>query len=204
MAGEGFVDKKIDAKEYIRTVFHIGDGKILDRFAAVAELRTVQKGEHLFLMGETSPYVYVLLSGVLQGYFLDAEGEQVTYGFWWESGSLICGNPKLDEPSKVNAACIADCRLLAFPADVVMGEVARSLELALLFIERQNVALNVRMEEKMICHYHSPMKRYLWMKKTYPGWEGMIQDRYLANFLGMTPVTLCRIKRRVHNGEIGE
>jgi len=196
--------KTIDVKEYIRSAFGVKDNKIIEHLASVAEVKTVPKKHHLFVLGETSPFIYVLLDGVLQGYFLDDDGKIITDSFLWESGSIVCGNPKLDQPSSINISCLKECRVISFPSAVVLAETLQSLEMALLFIERQNIALNALMEEKMICHYTMPIKRYFWMQKKYLEWEGLIPDKLLAAFLGMTPVTFSRIKRKIREGKLTE
>ena len=36
--------------------------------------------------------------------------------------------------------------------------------------------------------------------KTYPGLVDHVRDKYVASFLGMTPVTLSRLRRKLREG----
>ena len=46
----------------------------------------------------------------------------------------------------------------------------------------------------------SAMVRYHWFMKTYPGLVDHVRDKYVASFLGMTPVTLSRLRRKLREG----
>ena len=61
-------------------------------------------------------------------------------------------------------------------------------------------ALNVHWELKTMIGQESAMVRYHLFMKTYPGLVDHVRDKYVASFLGMTPVTLSRLRRKLREG----
>ena len=41
------------------------------------------------------------------------------------------------------------------------------------------------------------MERYQWFLARYPGLISTVNNKHIASFLGMTPVTLSRLRRQV-------
>lgn len=46
---------------------------------------------------------------------------------------------------------------------------------------------------------HTATERHRWFLDAYPELDEIAKDRTIASFLGMTPVTLSRIKRTVRS-----
>ena len=62
-------------------------------------------------------------------------------------------------------------------------------------------ALKQHWEVKHIVCQHPAMERYLWFCKTYPGLIEQVRNKYIASFLGMSPVTLSRLRRTLREQE---
>lgn len=61
-------------------------------------------------------------------------------------------------------------------------------------------ALNEHWKLKQVLVQYSAIQRYQWFMKEYPGLIDRVSNKHIASFLGMTPVTLSRL-RRVIKGE---
>ncbi len=58
----------------------------------------------------------------------------------------------------------------------------------------------------MICR-NNAMQRYQWFLKTYPRLVDRISNKHVASFLGITPVTLSRLRRTLRENnalKVGE
>ena len=50
----------------------------------------------------------------------------------------------------------------------------------------------------------SAVVRWRWFQNTYPDLQNVMQLKDVASFLGMTPVTLSRLRRQVRELDVGE
>ena len=63
-------------------------------------------------------------------------------------------------------------------------------------------ALKAHWELKRVLNSYTAAERYQWFLDKYPGLIDKVSNKYIASFLGMTPVTLSRLRRmlREKNG----
>ena len=56
-------------------------------------------------------------------------------------------------------------------------------------------ALRTHWEIRTMLCQHTAMERYQWFLQTYPALADRVSNKYIASFLGLTPVTLSRLRR---------
>ena len=64
--------------------------------------------------------------------------------------------------------------------------------------------MRVHWEIKTITTQHTAIERYQWFLKAYPGLIDHVSNKHIASFLGMTPVTLSRLRRAIREGSKAE
>ena len=65
-------------------------------------------------------------------------------------------------------------------------------------------ALNEHWKLKQILNSYTAVQRYQWFLDEYPRLIGKVSNKYIASFLGMTPVTLSRLRKTIRKGKMGE
>ncbi len=107
------------------------------------------------------------------------------------------GCNELGSPSCISMEAVTDGEILLFPIQTVK----ELLETQPLFMRRYNLflmeALKRHWEEKMLLLRCTAMQRYRWFLQHYPGLIDSVSNKHIASFLGMTPVTLSRIRRQL-------
>lgn len=149
---------------------------------------------------ERSRSVGYVLSGAVRYYYLKDGVETTSYfclpGDWVGAYTSFLRQ----EPSKVYIESLEPTRLLTFSFDQL-----RRWEASPTFAYRIN-HFSRRLAEYLIGCYddrvasfilQSPEERYLQLLDKQPGVLQLIPQQYLANFLGVTPVSLSRIRRRI-------
>ncbi len=63
---------------------------------------------------------------------------------------------------------------------------------------RQQLGYKERKEAFLLLH--SPEERYRELCHTFPHWPARLTQVQLANYIGISPVTLSRIRRRINTG----
>ena len=62
-------------------------------------------------------------------------------------------------------------------------------------------ALDVQWKLKRVLSSCTAVQRYQWFLEEYSGLIDRVSNKYIASFLGMTPVTLSRLRRALREDE---
>lgn len=184
-------------RDFYRRILEIEDDDMLDRIVAITHERHLKKKEVLIRAGEPQNQVVFLVSGMLRGFFLDEDGEDVTDCFGLEPGTAAMGGFEFGKPSTLTIEALTDAEVAWFSVSDAQELIARHPELLAVYNRYLVQALNVHWELKTMISQETAMVRYRWFLKNYPGLADHVRDKYVASFLGMTPVTLSRLRRRL-------
>ena len=168
---------------------------LIHKFAAVSSEITLKKNEVLIRIGDKSSYIFFVVSGILRDYYIDNTGNDVTR-FFSREGSL-CGGESLisNEPSAICTEALEDCILLRCPVSdfteiIVSGSEAAK---AYIWFLESSLAYKIRRENSFLIK--SAAERYIDFKEENPDLEKRVNQKYIASYLGITPVSLSRIRR---------
>lgn len=161
------------------------------------EYRTFKKGEYLVRVGEVMNDICFMNKGILRGFFIDANGKEVTDCFAFQCGvpAMTFGRLEENVPSPMNIEMLTDGSFFCIPISTVTELQKSYIDITLLYNRILISALDVHWKMQQILHQYSAPQRYQWFLKEYPGLIGQIRNKYVASFLGMTPITLSRLRR---------
>ncbi len=160
-------------------------------------LRDVPKQHILVDFGDIAREVYFINKGLLRFYYITDDGREVT-GFVFQEGMMAGAHESFfgQQPSLQVLETIEAAELLVLPYD--------ALEQLYTGIPKLNVFVRKLLEQRM-SHaqkvvasliLHKPADRYKEYQRLHPGLEGRIPQHMLATFMGITPVSLSRIRGR--------
>ena len=162
------------------------------------ETRKLKKHELLAEIGKVSNEVGFVLEGMLRHFYLKGGEEKTTY-FYFENHfvtSYISCITK--QPSQLSIEALSDCELIVFPYNILQELFEKNKtwqKFGRLVAEYIAIGLEERMVGLLML---SPEERYLELIK---GNKIKIIERvpqhYIANYLGITPVSMSRIRNRV-------
>lgn len=184
-------------REFIEENFGISDEMLLRTLLEQGKVETVKRGKQLVACGENQAVLPVLISGIFRGYVLDEEGREVTDCFSATPGDFVISCGGLMEPSRVSFEAMSDCEVLMLPIEPLLATLAQSRELMNLYNRVLLEALQRHWELKILLLQCSAMGRYQWFLKKYPGLIDEVSNKHIASFLGMTPVTLSRLRQKL-------
>lgn len=187
----------MEIKDFLRDCFQLADWEAVETLAAVVKIENYEKGKLLAEAGVPQANLPILADGILRGFLLDRDGQDITDCFIYHRGDAVMGCNQLGEPSRINIEAVRPSRCLLLPVSAVK----RMLDDVPVLMRLQNrlltEALERHWEEKMLMHQCSAMERYQWFLSRYPGLISLVSNKHIASFLGMTPVTLSRLRRQV-------
>lgn len=173
-----------------------------DEIEIIAEhtnLKNFKKGSVLLTAGKVSKNCYSVIKGCVREYYI-VDGVEKTTAFFTEGQPVSSFTSYTNETaSKHYLVCAEDC-LLTVSNQSLEEEMCRRIP-RLESIIRQEVEKGTgELQDKLASFMTtSPEQRFLKLMEDNPGLAGRVPQHQIASYLGITPESLSRIKKRVHS-----
>lgn len=170
---------------------------VIQELAKKSKILFLAKGALLIEEGGTQNAFPFLLSGILRGYTVRQDGQEITDCFVFRRGDTALGSNVPGEHSLLSVEAITDAKILLVPSAMVEEMMPDNNELLHIYNVYLLRSLDRNWKEKMILRYCSAKERYEWFLKDYPEVARTVSSKYIASFLGITPVSLSRIRQQL-------
>ncbi|VXC07578.1 Cyclic nucleotide-binding protein [Flavobacterium sp. 9AF] len=169
-----------------------------DAIAAHTELKNFKKGDIILEQGKDCNKCYFILKGCVRKYQV-IDAKERTTGFFLEGNPIIFYSSYINKkPSEYYLSCLEDCTVL-------IGTREQELELHKKYPNIENnliYSLMLQDYEKVenynsLLNSYKPEERYLMLMKTQPELFNRIPLLHIASFLGVTPESYSRIRKRI-------
>lgn len=189
----------MEIPQFYKSVLGVTDEALLQRLVGNSKLTFFEKGQHLLNADEVATELYFLVEGLFRGYFLDAKGREVTDCFGATPGTpaLPCSDPFA--PSNTSIEALEESVFVALPVYALYPYLETNLNLMRIYNEMLWASLKEHWENKMAMVQYTAMERYQWFLRRYPSVIDRVPHRHVASFLGITPVSLSRIRRELRD-----
>lgn len=159
--------------------------------------RYMRKGELVVRIGEIQNELYFMETGIARGYFLDIDGKEVTDCLYFQRGTSVVsfGQLECNDPSPLTIEILEDGNFFCVPTTDIVRLKNQYPEAMELYNRMLVAALDVQWKLKRVLSSCTAVQRYQWFLEEYPGLINRVSNRHVASFLGMTPVTLSRLRR---------
>ena len=166
-------------------------------------IKSIKKGEILIPEGATNKDVYFVRKGLIRAYHTNEMGDETTFQLFPEYH--IFGNVHsllFNEPSNFSFQALERTKVYTINYDAFHDVVqnSKSLSLNKIGLDKRLVKQAFQRVESFV--FLSPEERYLKYMKDYPNVINRAPDKYIANVLGITPVSLSRIRNRIASKRI--
>ena len=162
------------------------------------KIYTLERGDFFVHAGDVPKTIGFVISGILRLYYVDRDGNEYTKSFCAENSFVAAYSALLlQQPSRLFIQALEDTKLLIadYSAYRVLSEnhacwQALNCKIAeILFIKKEKRESALLLDNAKI--------RYLSFQEEYPGLETRIRQHHIASYLGITPVTLSRIRAQL-------
>ena len=171
----------------------------IQTYARLAQRRHLKKGECLYYGGEDSTNLYFLISGILRGFTVSASGKEYTECILHKYGHAHIGMIGMDNRQEFklnkNLEALTEADLVYFDVRPIIKELPNSIEFLRVYVKKLEESYAQMWEVREIMR-ESAQARYAWFQRTDPKLQNIMQLKDVATFLGITPVTLSRIRAR--------
>jgi CRP-like cAMP-binding protein len=161
------------------------------------EYRNCQNRTVIIRKGEKTKRVFFTLSGMVRGYFINEKGEEKN--IFLRPKHTLTGAPDTlfsNLPTKYTFEAILETHILIFDFNEFQNLTKIHPNLTQVYIDalQENVQTLILRVESLIDK--SPEERYDALLQQNPQFFQTAFNKHIANYLGITPVSLSRIIRR--------
>lgn len=168
--------------------------KMLEDRGLVVHLK---KNEILFHQDFKPEYIAFLLDGIMRAFIFDDNGSTLTDCFDYKYGWPVVPSVPMDAPASVNGEACVESTLILFPVEDIVKLINTNMEIARIYNSLMVNSVQKHVELTRALLQKDAAQRYQWFLSEYAEIEAKVDDKYIASFLHMTPVTLCKIKRKL-------
>lgn len=169
-----------------------------ETFYKILTTKKYKPGEYIIKPGENSGVIGYINKGIVRHYVIDDKGNDKTTDFCIEGEFTGTTNPF--DTNKTNPYWIE--ALTNVEIDIM-----KSQDLIKFLEENKNIGdvlskimlplINLKAEREMDLLTKDALGRYQSFLKRFPTLEGKISQYYIASYLGISPETLSRIKKKL-------
>ena len=189
----------MNIQEFYRDVMHVSDYAILQKLEEYSQSFSVGKGDIVIRQGEKQKDFLFLVSGIFRGYYLDAAGKDVTDCFGFKKGTPCMSVAVNNGISPINIEAVTPCIFLKISSTKLMPLIDSNPLLLKIYNSILQEAMQVHWDLKITVTQRNAMQRYQWFIENYASIIDHVNNKDIASYLGMTPVTLIRIRKTMRD-----
>lgn len=174
-----------------------GNAAAMQMIEANIRRHTLDAGEFLIRQGEPAPQLYMIREGLVKMFYITVDGKEFVKSFIGErqfTGSLAAQVDRGE--STFSVVCLEPVKVEAVPFEVIKGLIDEDPKILRFFYEFF-FALALKKEKReydFLCQ--TPQMRYRQFVDENPDLIGRVTQADIARYLGITPVSLSRIRGR--------
>lgn len=160
-------------------------------------VQAFKKGTLLLQEGQVAKYCYLVLKGCVREYYL-VDGIEKSTAFFTEGQPVTSFTSFSNQtPSKHYLVCAEDCILTLGTQETIDDMSSKIPGLESIILQEVEKTTGQAQDEFAAFVISSPEERYLNLLETRPDLLNRIPQHQIASYLGITPESLSRIKKRI-------
>ena len=149
-------------------------------------------------MGQAPVLECFVLHGLVHTVAVDAQGHEVTLGFY--AGPCVV-SPAITRmaqgASRVSCVALEDARVAVFAPEVLSEAMVNNEEIRAWGQAVLQQELLHKAEREWMLAVQTGVQRLQHLRQAMPGLEARVAHRHIASYLGLTPVSLSRLRRQL-------
>ncbi len=184
-------------KEFYNIKSDIGIEDIQPLFQVMKQ-RTFEANDYLSKEGFSKREVFFIQKGLIRAFIVNDKGDEITTQLRWEKQIFSNIDTILfNQPSRFYCQALEKTSIFSIDYDVLESIIAKNHKLSnnRKFIFQYILKDCLQRIDSFILL--TPEERYLEFIESKPDIANRVPDKYIAHVLGITPVSLSRIRKRI-------
>lgn len=173
------------------------DEKSLREMVDHIPVQQFKKGTFLIEQGVVPNQCFFILEGCARKFSVDHEGKEVTSGFFTENQSITIFMDNAESESAYSVVCLEDSIMIVGELDNQDIELEKYPEFANIVLKMVQSGMGELQDTFASFIRMTPEERVKQMMGNRPDLFARVPQHQLASYLGLTPESLSRIKRRL-------
>jgi len=150
-------------------------------------------------IGQQNTQEYILLDGICRSFVVNPEGEEITLSFYTAGHPISPNITRVDDQncSTMHIQALTDIEIAVFSTPELMDLMRTHKEIN----DWANTVLQKELQQKVQKELAqaslSARERLMLFRNTYPALENFIPHPYIASYLGITNVSLSRLRGNI-------
>ncbi len=159
----------------------------------------LESGSNFLVQGRPCSKIGRLVKGVMRGFVLDQDGNEITTHFYQEEDMVIASFiPNVNVTFTIQA--LEDCEITVANFAEVMRHVNKDSKITEI-INSEFEKLNNQVHSRVVSLLNlDAREKYQAFMRDYPGLLNRIPHYYIAQYLGITPTQLSRVRKQFAQG----
>ncbi|MFB2854923.1 Crp/Fnr family transcriptional regulator [Aeromonas allosaccharophila] len=172
----------------------VADKEEAARLLSFARLLTLPPRSCLWHAGDSPDLLVRVEQGLLRAKLVLADGREYTKEFYWEGDEFLDFHHLLSgEPARYSVEALEPCRLQLFQ----LADLRQLCCWPVWYRHLLEVQLRIKEEKELLLLTGSPQARYQHFLQYFPALDARVPDHQIAAYLGITPISLSRIRKRL-------
>lgn len=184
-------------RSYFNEIIHISEHD-WQAIKALAKEQQLKKEEILLVEGERADHEVFILQGVVRAYRVDEEGNEKSTAFFQDGAFMSLSTMRSKNGlSTYNYQALCNTKVVLFPAKPIKDLLSATKQLTTLGKNIKDTEMS-RLSERDECLLQvKATDKYRKFLLSYPKLEQVIAQRHIASYLGITAVSLSRLKKEL-------
>ena len=176
---------------------HLGIRDLL-KLKQISTQNSYKRGEQIAAAGDRFPYIIAIRKGLIRTYELNSSGEERTTRLAKEGDFTSCRTSfLLEQPSQEYLEALEDCKVILINISEFNKLAKQHHQFLGLYSEGLTDAFLEATDRIRFFTLLTPEERYAEMLEQTPELVQRVPQKYLASFIGITTVSLSRIRKRL-------
>ncbi|PSJ42691.1 cAMP-binding protein [Zobellella endophytica] len=155
----------------------------------------------LWRPGSCPDEVILVRAGLLKTVFVSEEGRHYIKEFFWQGDAFFSYHSHLSgTPTPYCLEAQESCSLYVFSLKRLLSFAAKDPAWQLVYLRLLETQLRFKEEKEFLLLTQGPEARYLLFQRRNADLVRRLPDHQIAAYLGISPISLSRIKRRLNKG----